>query len=45
MFKGTEQPVKEYDCVLIYDEELEVSTCYVVISTGSPFDDTPDVHS
>lgn len=24
LFKGTEQPVKEYDCVLIYDEDLGV---------------------
>lgn len=28
MFKGAEQPVKEYDCVLIYDEELGVSISY-----------------
>ncbi|KAF9246866.1 RNA polymerase II transcription elongation factor-domain-containing protein [Melanogaster broomeanus] len=26
LFKGTEQPVKEYDCVLIYDEELGTFT-------------------
>ncbi|KAF9224360.1 hypothetical protein BS17DRAFT_779679 [Gyrodon lividus] len=26
IFKGTEQPVKEYDCVLIYDEELGTFT-------------------
>ncbi|KAH0839586.1 RNA polymerase II transcription elongation factor-domain-containing protein [Lanmaoa asiatica] len=25
LFKGTEQPVKEYDCVLIYDEDMGVS--------------------
>ncbi|KAG1739850.1 RNA polymerase II transcription elongation factor-domain-containing protein [Suillus paluster] len=26
LFKGSEQPVKEYDCVLIYDEELGTFT-------------------
>ncbi|KAI9575039.1 RNA polymerase II transcription elongation factor-domain-containing protein [Boletus coccyginus] len=26
LFKGTEQPVKEYDCVLIYDEDLGTFT-------------------
>ncbi|KAG2148022.1 RNA polymerase II transcription elongation factor-domain-containing protein [Suillus clintonianus] len=26
LFKGAEQPVKEYDCVLIYDEELGTFT-------------------
>lgn len=29
LFKGTEQPVKEYDCVLIYDEDLGVSARFV----------------
>jgi len=26
LFKGTEQPVKEYDCVLVYDEEMGTFT-------------------
>lgn len=29
LFKGTEQPVKEYDCVLIYDEDMGVSARFV----------------
>lgn len=29
VFKGAEQPVKEYDCVLIYDEDLGVSARFI----------------
>lgn len=44
LFKGTEQPVKEYDCVLIYDEEMGVSASLSLVNAPTDVADYADVH-